>query len=167
MRAMTIVAAAVALIGCARTETLNTQFNPQEAAYINQKGDGSIQGQAFMKTVGGEVRYAAGNTVLLIPDTAYARERFQKLYGDSKCNYGAVRFDKDPDPAYLKMARSTKANGEGRFRFDGLAPGAYFVATQLVWGVPTQYGLQTAGCNIYEKALVQHGAATEVIMTGS
>lgn len=170
MRAVVLLGVGVALAfvvsACVRTETLTSTFDPQEAAYINQKGDGSIQGQAFMKTVGGEVRYAAGNTILLIPDTAYARERFQKLYGESKCNSGGIRFDKD-DPNYIRMARTTKANGEGRFRFEGLAPGSYFIATQLTWGVPSEYGVQTTGCNIYEKAVVHQGEAVEVIMTGS
>jgi hypothetical protein len=154
------------LVGCVRTETMTSTFDASEAAFIEQAGTSTIHGQAFLKTVGGEVRYGAGNQIILIPQTAYARERIAKLYGQSKCNAGGVKFDSD-DPSYMRMVRQTKANGEGRFKFENIAAGSYFVVTQLTWGVPGQYGVSTTGCNLYEQVSVRPGETVEVLISGS
>ena len=56
------------LAGCAAPKVdLNSTLDPREVAYIKASGSGQIAGQAFLKTVGGDVKYAAGNAVTLIP----------------------------------------------------------------------------------------------------
>jgi hypothetical protein len=161
-----LLAAALAACG-PKVETLSTRFDPNEGAVVNREGSGSVSGQAFLKTVGGEVRYAAGNTVEIFVATAYARERIGKLYGASKCNMGGVTF-KETDPRYLAMKRETKADGEGRFHFDHMAAGDYFVVTTVAWQVPNSGGYLTqTGCNIYERLTVQEGRNTEIILSGS
>ena len=45
-------------------------------ASLAPAGTGTITGQAFLKTRGGEVRFGAGNMVLLIPSTPYTEEDY-------------------------------------------------------------------------------------------
>jgi hypothetical protein len=68
------------LTSWAREDALSTKFDAAEAEIITRSGTGSIGGQA-LKTLGGEVRYAAGNSVLLVPVTAYFREAEAKQFG--------------------------------------------------------------------------------------
>jgi hypothetical protein len=60
------LALALILTSCAREDALSTKCDPAEAEIITRSGTGSISGQA-LKTLGGEVRHAAGNSVLLVP----------------------------------------------------------------------------------------------------
>jgi hypothetical protein len=53
-------------------------FNEAEFARYADSGNGSVIGQAFLKTRGGEVRYGAGNEVVLIPVTSYTTEHIQR-----------------------------------------------------------------------------------------
>ncbi len=47
-------------------------------AYAYLSGSGSLDGQAFLKTRGGDVKYAAGNPVVLMPVSPYTTEFFRK-----------------------------------------------------------------------------------------
>jgi hypothetical protein len=51
-----------------------------EYAAFEQPGRGSIAGQAFLTTRGGDVKMGAGRTVTLDPATRYARAWYQR-YG--------------------------------------------------------------------------------------
>jgi hypothetical protein len=111
------------------------RFDPAEAAFIHREGEAAIKGQAFLRDPHGrvDVRYAAGEVVRLIPATAYARARFAQFYGGKKFVPAISAQSPTQDPDYLAHMRLTKADATGRFTFDKLAPGRYFVATQLTW----------------------------------
>ncbi|ATQ68369.1 hypothetical protein [Methylosinus trichosporium] len=111
------------------------RFDPAEAAFIRREGETALKGQAFLRDPHGrvDVRYASGEVVRLIPATAYARARFAQFYGDKKFVPAQQAQSPTHDPDYLSFMRTTKADATGRFVFDKLAPGRYFVATQLTW----------------------------------
>src|SRR5688572_1071163 len=46
-------------------------FSAEEVAYAAQPGTGVIDGQAFLRTRGGDVKYGAGSAVFLLPLSAY------------------------------------------------------------------------------------------------
>lgn len=127
---------AAALAGCRSTDavTISANFDPKEAAHVKQTGATRIDGHAFLKLPSGKPIFAVGETVRLIPATAYARERFQKLYGGAK--YVAAKdypAQVPADPAYGDYMRVTKSESSGRFSFETVAPGTYFVSTAVVW----------------------------------
>jgi hypothetical protein len=129
-------------------------FVAAQAAFIDRQGSTSIQGHAFMVASSGKVHAAVGEAVELIPATAYAQARFAALYGEAKLRPVGLLPTQVPaaDPGYLRMIRTTRTEPNGRFAFDDVAPGTYFVATQVIW---TNSGsLGPSGGAIYETVKV-------------
>jgi len=132
--------AALALAGCSSTGgppadpvVSSAPFDAGAAAFIKKPGTGIIQGHAFLKTPSGEIKNAGGELVRLVPVTPYSRNRFAQLYlGRKFVNAGSIP-KIAPDPKYADYTRTTKAESTGRFVFENVAPGSYFVATQNVW----------------------------------
>src|SRR5262245_56403408 len=71
-----IAVGVVVLAGCFQTRILSPSVPFDADAQLNalREGKGSVTGQAFKKTVGGDVKYGAGNAVTLYPLTPYFRE---------------------------------------------------------------------------------------------
>jgi hypothetical protein len=55
-----------------------TVYNPAELARYSKTVTGKIVGQAFLKTLGGNVKYGAGDIVWLHPATALTTEWYTK-----------------------------------------------------------------------------------------
>ena len=148
------------LAGCVAAPQLSTKFDPSEATFIHQQGNGSIKGQAFLRRNDGVVVYAAGSDVILIPKTTYSTERMNALYKGAKINY----FVPSPEtpPGYEAATKRSKANGEGRFEFTGLSDGDYFVVTRVQW----MAGNIPQGGALMENVAIRGGSSVEVIMTG-
>lgn len=111
-----------------------TKFDPVATQKALGKGQSSVSGQAFTKTRGGEVRYAAGNTIALFPFTPY----FQEVWKLQNSREPSTILE--ANPALKNYKRETVADGAGRFKFTGVLPGKYYVSTSIIWEVPvTQY----------------------------
>lgn len=111
----------------------NAPFDPAAAAFIKKPGAGVIQGHAFLKKSDGVIKHAGGEVVRLVPVTAYSRNRFAQLYRGGKFVSANDIPKIQPDPAYADYTRTTKAESTGRFVFENVAPGSYYVATQNIW----------------------------------
>jgi len=103
-----------------------TQFNAADYAPYDKPAGASISGQAFLKTRGGDVKFGAGNYVTLDPVTPYFTEWFEHtaLRGTLKA---------DPDSRTHPYHRETRADGEGRFTFENLPAGDYYIACSIRW----------------------------------
>jgi hypothetical protein len=165
MKRVALFASLGLLLAACAGGTPSAKFDPSEAEIIRRPGTGSISGQASLTMAGGEVRYAAGNQVLLVPVTAYFRETITQ-YGTSRCSAERFRL-KNPDVRAVQYIRSTRADGEGRFRFDRLAGGDYYVGTYVkLASVPTSGGAAAPqGCLLYEQVTVSDGQESKVILS--
>lgn len=136
-----LVLAMILLSGCVPPRVLRPSgsFDRDAAERALRPGKSTIVGQAFKKTVGGDVKYGAGNTVYLFPLTPYLVEVLQLL--PQKDAFTQIQFD----PAVLGYNRTTVADGEGRFKFPNLLPGHYRIETTITWGIPTGHGIETTG----------------------
>lgn len=154
MRALQVLAIAALLTGCVREVKIDTPFNSAAAAHIHTQGPTTIAGHAFMKRWNGRAAHATGEWVYLIPATPYAEERFAKLYGDKKVMTAidAARAE-TTDPRYTEFMRKTKAESDGRFRFEKVAPGDYFIATRVTWKDEKDQFLPEGGL-VYERVTV-------------
>ena len=165
---MRLVASAflVALVlgGCRSAPT--AAFDVQAAEYINTQGPSRIDGHAFYRSEGGTVINAAGEYAYLIPVTQYAEQRIYQVFGKGKYIRAKFLPWDDADPQFKKYMRSTKADSTGRFSFDKVAPGEYYVAATVTW-FPLNHFLPE-GAAIYERVSVT-GKETEpvkVIVSG-
>lgn len=164
LRRIVFVAAFVApLVSCVvtvpqtRVVPMVNVFDASEVAYVHERGTNTIEGNAFMRQRGGGVVTCAGEGVLLIPAGEYARERMRIIFGTDERSAYTGRFGGQvPDDAgsveYSDHLRSTQCDSEGRFEFDGVAAGSYFVWTQVEWtaGNSPQGGLLMAPVNFVD-----------------
>ncbi len=108
-------------------------FDAKEAAYVLKQGKTTIHGHAFVINNVGRAQNAAGQDVFLVPQTAYSKQRIEAIF-DSGKSVQAREVPKLPsDPDYLKYTRRWKTDTNGKFTFDNVAPGEYFVVTQMSW----------------------------------
>lgn len=140
-----------------------TRFDPKSAEYILKGGRGRIEGQAFLKRDYGRLVTAAGERVFLIPATAYAVERFDRMFGGDRRSYYGNLVD-EPPPEYLTYRRETKVDMTGKFTFENLAPGRYIVATRVFWTEPKSFF--THGGAMYDVVDVRKDETTTAIISG-
>ncbi|MDX3808455.1 carboxypeptidase regulatory-like domain-containing protein [Bosea thiooxidans] len=162
------VLAGAVMAGCVERKPATVAFSAEEAAFIKKGGTGVITGHAFRTKPSGVVVNAAGQVVRLIPATAFARERFANFYGKGKyVPHAAYPREDEVDPAYSEYTRTTKAESNGRFAFDKVAPGTYFLTTQVIWGDEAAFSRE--GGSVYD-SITLTGRETEpvqVILSGN
>ena len=123
-------AAAILLAGCAaqpKPPLPRLEFSQAEHAPWLAAGAASITGQALRRQRGGGVVTCAGERVLLMPATPYMRSVVRRALG------GDTAADGRPPAEAASLLKSTRCDAEGRFRFDGLAPLRWIVATEVTW----------------------------------
>ncbi|MBM0207607.1 hypothetical protein JNW90_35010 [Micromonospora sp. STR1s_5] len=138
-------------------------FDAKSAEYVLKTGKGRIEGQAFLRRDQGRLVTAAGERVFLIPATAYAVERFDRMFGGDRRSYYGNAVD-DPPPEYLALRRETKVDMTGRFTFENLARGRYIVATRVFWTEPKSFF--THGGAMYDVVDVKDDETTTAIISG-
>lgn len=154
------------LAGCISPQTpqiqpLTAAFTEAEYAPYLKPGTGRIAGQAFLKTVGGDVKYGAGDDVYLNPVTSLNTEWFAKGVLAGK-PVGRTRPDQIKSSTYERHA---VADAEGRFEFENLPSGNYYLTCKITWGVPDEGIIQTTGGVAYAKITVRNGQTTKAIVT--
>jgi ABC-type transport system substrate-binding protein len=150
----------LAIAGCAAATVQRMPFPEAEYAALAKTGTGRVTGQAFMRTIGGDVKVAAGSDVALNPVTSYSQQWYDVVYVQRK-NITAW------DPRLDEYVMNTRADAEGRFEFVNVPPGDYFVRSLVLWAAPTgPYGsLQQQGGFVVERITVNDGEETKVIVT--
>ncbi len=166
----TVVCAALivlALGACRSTVAIQSSFDAKPAQAALAPGTNTIKGSAFMRKKTGSIVAAAGEVVYLIPATAYAEERFAKLFPQGKLNpVRTARSTEQTDPEYARAMRQTKADKSGNFEFDKLKAGTYFVSTRVTW-YERDEKLPSGGA-IYDKVEVKgQNNEVEVIVSGN
>jgi len=144
-------------------------FDPSQANYIRAPGRGVIAGQAFLRDGSGQsnVRYAAGETVRLIPATTYAQTRIKNFYGSVKFLPAASIPKVEPDTQYASLTRTTTTESNGRFTFENVAPGRYYLTTQLIWKPKDAHAPE--GGAMYEEVTLtgKENGPVKVVLSGN
>lgn len=168
----TVAAIAVlALAGCATTQPqqvkISALFDEVAAAEAMKPGTNTVNGNAFLRQRGGGVVTCAGADVALFPATAYAIERMRHLYdgtfdGVRSVSQHREKLQFDPDPAtYKSLARQAKCDAQGKFTFDRVSDGEWFVATAVVWSTG-QYN--TEGGTLMHRFTVRGGETKNLVI---
>jgi hypothetical protein len=125
-----------------------------------EPGGASIRFQAFLRTRGGDVKYGAGSDAVLVPAVDCAQSWWALSGSDLALASVYPRAE-----VFWSALRKTTADGEGRFRFDGVAPGKYYVRTIVTWQVPMRYGMSTQGGYVGREVEIRDGENAEIILT--
>ena len=101
------------------------------APFLEQAGNSSLQGRAFIRD-GGTEHPAVGQPVTLDAATTSARRWYDRF--GMVC--GAFDSSASPDDLFLRTRRQTITDVHGSFDFADLAAGTYFVRTRVLWDAP-------------------------------
>jgi hypothetical protein len=142
--------------GCSKVQRIPFPVEEYEKLPKIESGTAIVKGQAFLRTMIGEVRYAAGSEVMLNPITSYSRQWYTESYLPS-------RLIADADPRLWDYVVHTQADAEGRFEFRNVPAGEYYAVTKLIWYVPGSYAPQ--GGVIAKPIKVKEGQELNVILT--
>ncbi len=156
----------ILMIGCTHQRPVNfvpierMDFPIEEYKALKTEGTGIVTGQAFLKTRGGDVKKAAGNGVLLNPVTSYSKQWYSESYlsqrpiGDSDYRYDNYQF-------------RTVADGDGKFEFNGIPSGDYYLVTSIFWeaAVGHRGALVKQGGVVAKIISVQDGKELKIILT--
>ena len=108
------------LLGACGLPARRAPFLPEEFAPYAREGTGVIEGKAWLWLGKDQIQKAAGHVVILKPVTTYTTEWIER--GVKKgINLAS------PDPRAKAFVRTVRADKEGRFRFEGLPPGSYYI----------------------------------------
>jgi len=159
LRGLSAVWLALLLTACAQ-HRLQAKFDPAEYAAYDKPGTATLSGQAFLKTRGGTVKYGAGDWVMLIPATNYTKEIFEECVLKDQTLVG------DLDERAVKYHRRVRGDGEGRFKFEDLPAGAYYVLCEIYWDYDAGSYTSRTGSTAYAEVSLKNGQRLEnVIVT--
>lgn len=153
MKVCILIAPLILLAGCVVQRV--TPFDPSAYSPFAGTGSASITGQAFLKTNGGDVKFGAGNEILLTPVTPYTEEWYEKAYLQHQ-NLSPA------DPREAEYIKSATADGSGNFEFQNIPAGDYFVRCTITWMIDAY---TSTGGIVCKRVHVEPGQAKKIILT--
>lgn len=133
--------------------------NSNQAALSMRDGNNTIKGTAFLRQKGGGIVTCAGYKTQLIPYTDYANEIMRATYGNSFGGYvGYYSIDRNRN--YFNYQTTAMCDVDGRFVFNNISDGDYFITATVVWKV--RY---VEGGRLMKRVTVSGGEIKEVFLT--
>lgn len=151
---------------------LETPFQPDAVAWAQESGENRIEGTALLRTRGGEPRTCAALQVTLVPWSKYSGERIARLYGSLQSGFNErppygrmIRWENDNE-AFYATVRATRCDAEGRFEFDSLPDGEWFVEALVTWEVPrVNFVGGPQGGTLMQRVKLEGGRTEKVVLT--
>ena len=126
-----LLAMTVALAACASNPNDPPDFPEHEYAATQQVGEGVINGDLYLTSASGAIQKGTNTKVTLEPATSYMKAYYAK-FG----NLDAAKRDPDVQPPVLDPRRATyvreaTTDQNGRFDFDHIPNGTYYISSEL------------------------------------
>ncbi len=129
-------------------ETTKETYRAEDHERFMAPGTGRVIGEVFARTRGGDVKIGAGETVWLVPESAFFVEVARQF----------VRgFDLQSAPEVAGVVRQSVCNSRGEFAFSGVPEGRYLVFSRLFWST----GKSLTGSALF--GVVEVSGASEVV----
>ena len=155
----------LALLACAtnpKPYIITAAFDAAKAKQLLQDGPNTIQGNAFMRQVGGGIVTCAGAPVQLVPATEYTDERMMAVYGPVESGrHKIIRDFGARNDDYERLVRTTTCDSAGNFQFSNVSDGDFYVVTVVAWSV--RYSLQ--GGTLMHKVRVKNKQNVRLVLS--
>ena len=128
-------------------------------------GNGEIRGQAFLRTIGGDVRLAAGYTAGLYPWTSYAENFWSNVVVNK---LPIKRKTLEQSKIIDSKSQTTTCDAEGNFVFSNVTDGEYYIAIPVIWKIPVDRLMEEHGAWLFQKVKVdQQHQKQEFVLSAS
>ena len=160
------LASSLFVLGCVpKPQPITQIFNPEDVSWIYDSGPNKISGSALIRQKGGGVVTCAGYQVSAVPVSSYAKERIGKMYGNTQRGYNPATGGRkvvEPDLRYVDMSKNTVCDAQGKFVFDDLPNGQYYITTNVLWQVNDYF---YEGGSLMQYVSVEGGESKDIVMT--
>ena len=157
-----IVLLIFASVSCKTTREVieRVPYNELEYVHFKESGTAKATGQAFLRTSSGDVKYAAGSRVSLVPVTSISNQWYYQWYLVED-HLSPEKVMGERDRRHSAIIRRTQADGEGKFTFRNIPAGEYFIITSVVW----KFDQRTFGGFICNKVSIEDGKLHDFVIT--
>lgn len=154
------VAALLLFAGCS-TYRPKVRYIEEEYAPYAKDGNSSLSGKAFLTLKSGEIKAGAAQPVYLVPVTSRSTEAFERGIARNRM----VEPEEEPASEIVKKCnRTVQADRDGKFRFEKLPPGEYYVYCKIYYkrlNAGTADGVDIA----YSKVTLSEGEEKSIAVT--
>jgi hypothetical protein len=139
------VVAAVLAAGCSTpmpsaSTQMTVPFDAGEVAWSRDPGTATVEGSAAMAAPGGARQTCAGGEAQLVPAGAYSAQMMRIVFGNDIRGFvplASARYPANIAADFGKTVRRIGCDAEGRFRFDNVPAGRWYVFSNVVFGPPS------------------------------
>ena len=165
------VAVAVVLTSSCATPAPPAQtpppFNAADVAWSSAPGTATVEGRAAIPAGGSVSHTCAGGEAQLFPAGAYAADMMRFVFGSDVRGFapaGSARYPSNIAPDFKNSVRRIGCDSEGRFRFDGVPAGRWYVFANVIFrGAGGDAGPQ--GGSLMQRIDVAEGARANVLLS--
>lgn len=151
-----------------------SKWQEQTLPKVPDNASNTIKGNAFLTTVGGDVKKCSGNVVTLIPgndvlghvESAYEIEYnslsdAQKSISDVDKDF--LIYNSKLKSMFGELRQTSVCDVDGKFEFNNVPPGSWTVKTKVVWQVPKVSGtyvyMSTQGGPVSSEVFIPRSAS--------
>jgi hypothetical protein len=134
-------------------------FDPAQAAYAIKPGTGVIEGEAFVRKHNGRTVNAAGLEIYLFPVVPLTREMVTAVEAGQTIG--------DLPQGLGDYVRVEKADAKGRFKFEQVSAGEYYVFTRVPWTERINGETVNLAKRVFEHVQIAQGGRKKVTVSGS
>jgi hypothetical protein len=159
-----VLCLSILLLGCIKEPRLQNTAVPFDSKVLlpyAENGTAKITGQAFLKTAGGDVKVAAGNTIELWPATGFVKE----IRRIKDAGFDVANLTVEHVQTMRPYIRESIGDAQGGFEFTDLPAGEYMLETYLTWKVPGRDGLYDTGGLISTFVTLKEGETKRIMLT--
>ena len=145
---------------------MTVPFNAGDVAWSRAAGTATVEGRAAMSRAGDAAQTCAGGEAQLVPAGSYAAEMMRIVFGSDVRGFAPVasaRYPTGVAPEFAATVRRVGCDPEGRFRFDGVPAGRWYVFSNVVFRGAGDEAPQ--GGSLMQRIDVADGARSNVLLT--
>jgi hypothetical protein len=147
---------------------MSSPFNAGDVAWSRVPGAATVEGRAAIPAGGDASHTCAGGEAQLLPAGTYAAEMMRIVFGSDVRGYAPLA-SSPPYPAniatdFKNTVRRSGCDAEGRFRFDGVPAGRWYVFSNVIWRTASGEAARQGGA-LMQRIDVAEGARANVLLT--